>query len=326
MVKFFKSLFMMVILSACTMLPQEPTPISPTITVTLTRSATSTATSVPTVTPSPTPTPLVPYLDPIAILIFENKEFTTIIGNAKMPNFNRYAEQYTLLTQHYAIRHPSLPNYIALISGDTFGIDHTCVDCFIDAPTLPDLIEAAGMTWKTYQEHMPEPCFKGETLRYFQKHNPFMYFDAIRLDQVRCERSVVPLDQLDIDLASGQLPDFLFIVPDICNSAHDCDLKTADDWLGIWVEKLLSNPEMASNGLIILTWDEGQGEHSCCNLPTGGGRIATVLISSRLKTGYQDSTPYTHYSILKTISTSWGLPLLGHAMDEDTNLIIAPWR
>jgi phospholipase C len=322
MVKTLYFLIMFSVLTAC----QVHTPVPALITPTHPSTATVPPSLTPTNTPNPTPTPLIPYLDPIAILIFENKEFTTVIGNPDMPNFNRYAREYTLLTQHYAIRHPSLPNYIALISGDTFGIDHTCVDCFIDAPSLPDLIESAGLSWKTYQEHMPSPCYKGETLRYFQKHNPFMYFDAIRLDQTRCERSVVPLDQLELDLEAQQLPNYLFIVPDICNSAHDCDLKTADVWLGNWVEKLLTNPEMAENGLIIITWDEGQGEHSCCNLPTGGGRIATILISRHVNSGFEDETSYTHYSLLKTISTAWNLPLLGHAADPETNLIIAPWK
>src|SRR5918995_22111 len=155
-----------------------------------------TATLPPTVTPTATPRPLVPNFGHIAIIMFENKEFGSVIGNPLMPTYNRLAREYTLLTQYYAIRHPSLPNYIALMGGDTFGIDTNCNDCFIDAPSLPDLIEASGRTWKTYQEDMPEPCFLGSTHLYAQKHNPFVYFDPIRLNPERCIRSVVPLTQL----------------------------------------------------------------------------------------------------------------------------------
>jgi phospholipase C len=243
-----------------------------------------------------------------------------------MPNFNRLAGEYTLLTQHYAIRHPSLPNYIAMIGGDTFGIRSDCTTCYIDAQNLPDLIEQAGLTWKTYQEAMPSPCYLQGTLRYFQKHNPFIYFDDIRLDQARCEQSVVPLTDLDGDLQSGSLPNFIFITPDICNDAHDCGLEVADAWLQPWVDKLMADPGFARDGLIVLTWDEGQGEHSCCGLSTGGGRIATVLISPLARNGFEDATPYTHYSLLRTISEAWGLPLLGHAADAETNLITAPWK
>ena len=245
-----------------------------------------------------------------------------------MPLFNRLARDYTLLTQYYAVRHPSLPNYIALIGGDTFGIHSDCNDCFVDAPSLPDLIEASGRTWKTYQEDMPKPCYLGGTLHYAQKHNPFVYFDPIRLDQERCERSVVPLTDLSADIQAGVLPNFIFITPNLCNDAHDCSLEVADGWLGNLLNSLF--PALDATGepyLVVLTFDEGQGDHSCCGLPEeAGGRVPTVLISPSVKNAFQDDTPYTHYSLLKTIAESWGLAYLGHAGDEDNSLIIAPWK
>jgi acid phosphatase len=251
-----------------------------------------------------------------------------VIGSGKMGYFNLLANTYTLLTAHYATTHPSLPNYISLIGGDTFGITNNCEDCFINAPSLPDLIEQSGRTWKTYQDDMPAPCFVGSTLRYVQKHNPFIYFDPIRLDAARCARSIVPLTQLDGDIALNDLPNFIFITPDICYSGHDCDLDLADGWLKEQMDKLY--PALESSGepfLIILTWDEGQGDHSCCGLPElAGGRVATVFISPQVKENFQDDTPYSHYSILKTIAEAWSLPQLGHAADAETPLITAPWK
>ncbi len=243
-----------------------------------------------------------------------------------MPVFNRWAAQYTLLTQYYAVMHPSLPNYLALIGGDTFNITTDCTDCFINAPSLPDEIEAAGRTWKTYQEDLPSPCFIGSTLTYAQKHNPFIYFDAIRLDKVRCQNSIVPLSQMTADLNNGQLPDFAFIVPNICNDGHDCALDKVNTWLDQWVSPLIG---LDPRSLIVITWDEGQGDHGCCGLNpggTGGGRIATLLISTLVKNGFQDDTPYTHYSLLKTISAAWDLPLLGRAKEDQMVLITAPWK
>ncbi len=306
--------------------PRAPTAAPATPAPTVTATVTATATATVTVTPSPTPVPPVPDFSHIILLIFENREFTSTIGNPQMPNFNHLARQYTLLSQHYAIRHPSLPNYLALIGGDTFNVQSNCENCTVDAPSLPDLIEASGRSWKTYQENMPQPCFPGSSRDYAQKHNPFVYFDPIRLDQPRCQRSVVPLSAIDADLAQGQLPNFVFITPDICNSAHDCGVEVSDRWLGVWIERLLSYPGVAQNGLIIVTWDEGQGEHTCCGLETGGGRIATLLISPHARRGFEDDTPYTHYSILKTIASAWGLPELGHAADAQTALIRAPWQ
>ncbi len=303
-----------------------PTPFPPTSTPLSV--FTETTTPIPTLEPTPTSPPLVPNFSHIVIIIFENKGFGTVIGNGKMAYFNLLASSYTLLTEHYATTHPSLPNYISLIGGDTFGITTNCDDCFINFLNLPDLIEKSGRTWKTYQDDMPEPCFVGGTLRYVQKHNPFIYFDSIRLDAERCARSVVPLAQMDLDIAANDLPNFIFITPDICYSSHDCELELADGWLKEQMDKLY--PALEATGepyLFILTWDEGSGDHSCCGLPElAGGRVATVFVSPQVKQNFQDNTPYSHYSILKTISEAWGLPYLGHAADAETTLITAPWK
>jgi phosphatidylinositol-3-phosphatase len=314
------------ILVACS--PSTPT-VPPIVTLTPSPIPGITETVTPELTPiPPTLTPLVPNFAHIVIVIFENKEFGTVIGNPQMPYFNQLAQENTLLTQHYAITHPSLPDYLALIGGDTFGVTTDCENCFVNAQSLPDLIESSGRTWKTYQEDMPTPCFLGSRGNYAQKHNPFIYFDPIRTNQQRCQNSVVPLTQLDADIAAGTLPNFIFITPNECNDAHSCDVKTADVWLGQFNQKLIPALDATQQPyLLILTWDEGQGNHSCCGLPAeAGGRVATVLISPQAKNGFQDDTPYTHYSLLKTIAASWTLPFLGHAADESNVLITAPWK
>jgi phosphatidylinositol-3-phosphatase len=319
------------VLVACTSTPiVTPTALPPAPTVTLIPTSTGLPTQVPTTIPSltVTPKPIVPNFDHIVIIMFENKEFGSVIGNSLMPNYNKLASEYTLLTQYYAVRHPSLPNYIALMGGDTFGIASDCTDCFVDAPSLPDLIEASGRTWKTYQEDMPKPCYVGDTNIYVQKHNPFIYFDGIRLDTARCERTIVPLTALQTDIDSGSLPNFIFITPNLCNDAHDCTLDVADAWLTNLLNGLV--PALDATGesyLLVMMFEEGQGNHSCCGLPAeAGGRVPVVLYSPLVKNGFEDSTPYTHYSLLKTISAAWGLPYLGHAAEDNNSLIVLPWK
>ncbi len=282
-----------------------------------------------TTAPTATPTPRVPHFAHILMIVLENKEFGTVVGSPRMPYFNQLADSYTLLTEDYAVAHPSLPNYLAMIGGDTFGITFDCTSCPVNAPSLPDLIEASGRTWKTYQEDMPSACFAGAGYdNYALKHNPFMYFMPIRLAPARCTNDIVPFSQLAIDLAAGALPNFVFITPNLCNDAHDCSTFTADTWLQNLMPQIL--PVLDASGqpyLIIITWDEGQGNHSCCGLPAqAGGRVATILISPQAKNGFQDDTPYTHYSLLKTISEAWQLAYLGHAGDAQTALIVAPWK
>ncbi|MFH1186021.1 MAG: alkaline phosphatase family protein [Chloroflexota bacterium] len=317
-------------LAACR--PMAPAEIpSPIPTAGPAATPTTTPAPIPTATPQPTatPIPLVPAFEHVVTIVFENKEFGTVIGNSRMPYFNQLADSYTLLTQHFAVTHPSLPNYLALISGDTFGLDFSCTKCLYDAVTLPDLIEASGRTWKTYQEDMPSACFEGSDYGlYAMKHNPFIYFEPIRLNGERCARSVVPFTQLYADLAANDLPAYVFITPNLCNDAHDCGLPVADQWLQSLM--LVLQPALEADGepyLIIITWDEGQGDHSCCGLPEkAGGRIATILVSPQVKAGFEDDLPYTHYSVLKTIAESWQLPYIGHAADEENVLIIAPWK
>ena len=291
--------------------------------------------TLPARSASPTTHPAVPDFTHIVVIFFENHEYDSVIGNHSMPYFNSLAGENTLLTQYYAVTHPSLPNYISTFGGDTFGINSDCTNCFLQEPSLADQIEASGRTWRAYLEDMPRPCFTGDYFAYAQKHNPFIYFDPIRLDTARCNQSIVPLTQLNRDLAAGRLPNFIYIMPNLCNSAHDtinplCSLGTADHWLAGTLQMLLAYLQPRATAepyLIVITWDEGQTNHSCCGLPaSAGGRVATLLISPLAKSGFQDATPYTHYSLLKTIETSWGLPLLGHAADPGNVVIELPWR
>jgi phospholipase C len=285
---------------------------------------------IPTITP--VPARLVPQFDHIIVIVFENKEFTTVIGNPQMPAYNRWAKDFTLLSGHFAVVHPSLPNYFALTGGDTFGVDTNYPKKLIDAVTLPDLLEASGRNWKTYQDSMERACQTEDTLLYVKKHNPFIYYRSIVENKTRCIEHIVPLAELEKDLQEGNLPNYVFITPNLCNSAHDaytdpqnCGLEVADRWLGHWLNILWVNPQVAGNGLIIVTWDEGQGDHGCCGMQTGGGRVPTILISSKAKKGFTDDTPYTHYSILKTIAAAWDLPLPGKAAEPQNALIVAPW-
>ncbi len=320
------AVFALLTLTACapapaTTLPPTLTPLPP---------PTAKLEPLPTLMLMPTSTPAraVPNFEHIVFIIFENREFGSVIGSNSAPYFNILAETNTLLTEYYSLRHPSLPNYIGLIGGDTFGITSDCSDCFINAKSLPDLIEASGRTWKTYQEDMPSPCYVGDTQVYVQKHNPYIYFDPIRLDPERCKRSIVPLTELDADISSRSLPNFIHITPNLCYSAHSCALEMADPWLDTLLDRLV--PALEADGkpyLIVVTWEEGQTGKGCCGLQEpAGGRVATILISPRARENFRDDTPYTHYSLLKTVSEAWGLPLLGHAADAGTSLIERPWK
>jgi hypothetical protein len=280
---------------------------------------TLTPTESATATPSPSATPTsgshIPPFSHIFTIIMENEAYEQIIGNTRSaPYINSLAQQYGLAANYYGVTHPSLPNYISHIGGDTFGIYNDCTDCFVNAPNLVDQLESAGKSWKAYMEDMPSPCFIGDwgTL-YRQKHNPFIYFDDIRLNAARCNK-IVPFTQFATDLQANTLPDYVWITPNMCHDIHDCPLADGDAWLQTWVAKILASPAWQQNGALFITWDEGRAsDNSGCCQYASGGHVLTLVLSPLGKPAYQSSAAYTHYSLLRTIEDAWGMPALGKA-------------
>jgi hypothetical protein len=290
--------------------------------------------AVVTPTPVATSTAVVPVtasglpkFDHIILIVLENKDYSVAMDRKSMPELNVLAQKYVLLSNDHGVSHPSLPNYLALMSGSTQGVTSDCTNCFVNAANLADEIANSGRTWKAYLESMPSPCFIGDAKPYAQKHNPLLYFDSIRLNASVCDQSIVPLTQLDSDLSANQLPNFAYIMPNLCNSGHDCSAGTADKWLGSMVTKLQASPALGQNSLIAITFDEASDSDtsSCCGLGQGGGHVVTVLISPSAKPGFTDDTPYSHYSLLKTILTAWNLPDLGITNQPTIKPIVAPW-
>lgn len=262
--------------------------------------------------PAPAATATIPAFSHIFIIVLENKESSTIIGNAEAPYFNQLAQTYGLATQSHGQRHPSLPNYLALTSGSTHGITSDCTTCFIDAPTIVDQLEAAGHPWKAYIESMPSPCFVGNKGKlYQQKHNPFIYYDTIRTNPMRCA-NIVPFDTFSADLQANVLPDYVWITPNMCNDMHNCPVSTGDAWLKTWVPQILRSPAWQQDGLLLITFDEGSSKAGCCTNAVGG-RIPTLVISPLGKPAYRSSVAYDQYSLLRTVEEAWGLPLLANA-------------
>ncbi len=259
-----------------------------------------------------TAAPMVPAFGHVFEIVMENHEASSIIGNTSAPYINSLAQQYGFAANFYAIGHPSLPNYLALIGGDTFGITSDCTTCFVNAPNLVDQLEGAGKSWKAYMEDMPSPCFVGNSgTLYRQKHNPFIYFDDIRKNAARCNQ-IVPFTQFATDLQKNRVPNYAWITPNMCDDMHSCSIGAGDAWLKTWVTKILASPAWQQNGVLFITYDEGSTTMGCCTVASGG-HIATVVISPLGKPAYQSAIVYDHYSLLRTIEEAWDLPLLNGA-------------
>ncbi len=269
------------------------------------------ATLPPGATGTGTPTSI-PGFSHIFVIMMENKEYSTVMGSSAAPYINSLAHQYGVAANYYGITHPSLPNYLELLGGSTFGIKTDCsphpASCHVNAPNLVDQLERAHKSWRAYMEDMPGPCFVGNAYPYAARHNPFIYFDDIRNDPARCA-NIVPLTNFAHDLATDNLPDFVWITPNLCHDMHDCGVSAGDTWLQNFLPQILHTAFRRPQIAIFLVWDEGSTSAGCCQIASGG-HVPMLVISPLGKQGFTSSVNYTHASLLLTIERAWNLGTL----------------
>lgn len=247
----------------------------------------------------------------IAVIVLENHEYDEIIGRPSAPYLNSLTRQSAIAVNYHAVTHPSLPNYLALTSGSTWGYAGSdCMTCSVSGRNLVDELESAGISWKAYMQDIPSPCsFKASSGGYIRRHDPFMYYRDIADNHARC-RNVVPTTELSRDLAHHSLPRFVWLSPDICDDMHSCSTYAGDTYLRSMIPRLLS--ELGPHGVLFVTWDEGSTDSACCRVAEGG-HILTLIAGPGARAGARSNAPYDHYSLLRTIEDLWDLPKLGYA-------------
>lgn len=250
----------------------------------------------------------------VFLIVLENHEYDEVAGNPAAPFLNRLAARGALATSYFAIAHPSLPNYLALLGGSTFGIAEDCSSCEASGDNLALQLSRAGISWRAYMGGLPSPCFGGGASgTYAKRHDPFMYFPSIARDPGRCGR-IVPQTRLDADLRRRTLPAFAWLSPDLCDDGHDCGIAKADSALAALVPRIIRR--LGPHGLLVVTFDEGRSEARCCGQP-GGGRVFTVIVGPDVAPGVRLRAAHDHYSLLATLEDAFGLPRLRHARGAD---------
>jgi phosphatidylinositol-3-phosphatase len=255
------------------------------------------ATAVPTPVPPGPPT-----FTHVVLVVEENHSYAEVIGSSSMPYFQSLTSQYGLATQYYADAHPSIPNYLALTTGLMETSDDGFSGTISDDNVVRELVKA-GKTWKSYAESLPSPGYLGgDSGLYKRGHNPFTYLSDVQSDSVQAA-NIVPFTQFAADLANNALPQYSFIAPNLLDNAHDGTLAQADAWLQTNIAPLLASPAFQSKGLLIITFDEGDQS----DISHGGGQVATLIISSTAKQGFQSQTLYQHESVLRLILSGSGV-------------------
>jgi phospholipase C len=257
------------------------------------------------------------------VIVLENRELGEVIGDSSAPYTQSLARKGALATSYYAIGHPSLPNYIALLAGDPLGIESDCSECEAHGANLVDQLESAHVSWRAYMEDMPTPCYGGASASgYVKKHDPFMYFSQIAADPPRCQK-IVPFTRLSGDLRAGNLPAFAWITPNLCDDGHDCANTNVDRFLAHLVPYLLR--VLGPSGVLAVVWDEGSSNSGCCSL-AAGGRVPLILTGPPVRAGYRLTTPADHYSLLRLIEDSFALPRLRGAACPCTPALNAAFK
>jgi hypothetical protein len=262
----------------------------------------------------------------VIVVLLENAEYDEVIGSSSSPYVNALARRYGLMTQSFAIRHPSLPNYLALTSGSTHGIDSDCTDCSIAGANIADQLESAGRSWGAYLEDWPSssskpsPCFEGaQSGGYAKKHNPFAYYTDISRSPARC-RHVQGFAQLAGELRAGRLPEYVWISPNLCDDGHDCGEHSADEFLARSVPALLR--ALGPRGFLVLQWDEGTSDRGCCGV-AAGGHIATIVAGPQVRHSARSAAAIDQYGVLGSIEEAFGLAPLGGAADPRSGRLTA---
>lgn len=243
-----------------------------------------------------------PTFSHVVLIVEENHSYPDVIGNAAMPYFNSLASQYGLATQYFAVGHPSLPNYLALTTGLTETFDDNFAGTISDDNVVRELVKA-GKSWKAYLESIPSAGYLGgDSGNYLRHHNPFSYLSDVQSDSSQAA-NIVPFTQFATDLGNEALPQYAYIAPDITHDAHSGSLAAADAWLHANIPPLIANPSFQASGLLMITFDEGNQS----DLQNGGGRVATLVIGTGVKGGYQSTTLYQHPSALRLILAGSGV-------------------
>ena len=182
---------------------------------------------------------------PSKVLVVMEENHSARQAQAGMPYLMSLAHRYGYDANYHAVGDPSLPNYLAIAAGSTFGIsdDDDPSAHPIGGQTVFDQAIAAGKRAKAYVESMPHSCDLTNAAPYAVRHNPWTYFTSSRR---RCAADDMSTASLLADVRSNSLPNVGMVTPNLNDDAHDGTLAQADSWLKKRVPAILSSSDFTS--------------------------------------------------------------------------------
>ena len=247
----------------------------------------------------------------VVIVMEENHSYADIINSSSTTTyFNSLASQGALLTDSFAVTHPSEPNYMALFAGSTFGLTaDTCPANEGSTANLGSELLAAGDTFKGYSEGLPKTgsttCTSGN---YARKHSPWINFSNVPT------ADSLPFTSFPSSSNYASLPTLSFVIPNLNDDMHNGTIAQANTWLQTNLSAYATWAK-THNSLLIVTFDEDSG--------TSVNQIFTTFTGAHVKVGsYSESI--SHYTVLRTIEAAHGLPGINNAASKSP--ILDVWK
>lgn len=264
--------------------------------------------------------------------IYGNVEDAPFLNNVLAPQSATAGNFENELTAY-----KSQPHYIVMEAGTNtfpdarFTCDHAPEQqCNSFTPNwtrskehLTTQIEAAGLTWMTYQEDIDPETTGACPIRYagnyVAHHNPFIYFADVAgapptKDNANCIAHTRELGHFLTDMQQGSLANYVFISPNRCHDMHghsgcpDNKIAAGDDFLKSLLTPLLPWARQ-NDAVVFVMWDEGSRSPKMPFFAAGAG----------VRQGHQSDVSYSHRSVLRTVERIFGLPVLP-AVSDATDL------
>jgi phospholipase C len=168
-------------------------------------------------------------------------------------------------------------------------------------PTLMDLLDRAGRSWRLYSATAPGkdgyglaicPTFAG-CLYTPQQQNLVQHRDVLK------------------DARHGRLPNFSIVLPTWRTSQHnEQSMAVGDNWIGKVVETIEESPDWRSTAILISYDDCGCFYDHVPPPPDLGIRTPMVIVSPWVKRGYVDSRTTSIASVMAFAERVFDLPSL----------------
>jgi phospholipase C len=260
--------------------------------------------------------------DRVVIIVLENSTYANAMAD---PYLSSLASQGLLLTNYHGATHNSYPNYLNMVTGHNYtgAYPQTTLDVQInvDDASVADLLEAKGLSWKSYAEDYPGGCYldsdSSSDPDYARKHVPLLSFTRITGSPSRCA-NIVNAQQFAQDWAAHSLPSYSFYTPNLNDDGHNSSLQTASAWLQGFLEPLRADSAGMAGTLFVITFDESSDL-------LDSNQVYSVLVGPMIQPGSTDATLYNHTSLLSTIEANFNLGNLGND-DAEASPILGGWK